>query len=94
MQEPLWMRTELDTHANMPVVGSNAYVLSWSNETALVSPYMPDYESKEIPIVDAVVLHACPYSGMEYIFVMRNALHVPAMRNNLIPPFIMQEKGI
>ena len=29
-----------------------------------------------------------------YIFVLRNALLVPAMKNNLIPPFVMREAGI
>ena len=29
-----------------------------------------------------------------YIFVLRNALFVPSMKNNLIPPFMMREAGI
>ena len=29
-----------------------------------------------------------------YILVLRNALHVPSMKNNLIPPFVMREAGI
>ena len=60
----------------------------------LSSPYTPEYDTKEIPICDAAVLYECPYSGKVYIFVIRNALYVPAMANNLIPPFIMREKGI
>ena len=90
----LLSRTELDSHANMPVVGCNAYVISTSKETASVAPYTPDYEAMEVPIVDAAVLYECPYSGNRIILIVRNALYVPAMRNNLIPPFIMREKGV
>lgn len=87
-------RTDLDSHANMPVVGQNTYILSDTGKTADVSPFTPDYEPMEISIVDAAILYQCPYSGKDFILVLRNALHVPSMRNNLIPPFILREKGI
>ena len=87
-------RTELDSHANMPVVGRNAYILSQSQTTADVSPFTPDYPSMTIPIVDAAILYECLYTGKLFIFVLRNALHVPAMTHNLIPPFILREKGL
>ena len=46
------------------------------------------------PIVDAAVQYDCPYDGQTYILVIRNALHVPSMRNNLLPPFILREAGV
>jgi hypothetical protein len=49
-------RTELDFHANMPVVGRNAYIISDTGRVADVNPFTPDYDSKMIPIVDAAVL--------------------------------------
>ena len=48
-------RTELDSHANMPVVGRNAFIISDTGRIADVKPYSPDYESMAIPIVDAAV---------------------------------------
>jgi hypothetical protein len=88
-------RTELDSHANMVVVGSNCLIVEYSGRTAVVSPFTPEYDAlTEVPIVDAAVLYECPYSGKEYILLVRNALHVPAMVNNLIPPFVMREAGI
>jgi hypothetical protein len=87
-------RTDLDTHANMPVVGRNVYILSDTGETALVAPYSPDYEPKELRIVKAAALYSCPYTGQEVVLIIQQALHVPSMRNNLIPPFIMRECGI
>ena len=32
-------RTELDSHANMPVIGKNAYILSIIGETVDVAPF-------------------------------------------------------
>jgi hypothetical protein len=40
------------------------------------------------------VKYECPRDGTSYILVIRNALHVPSMTNNLIPPFMMREAGI
>jgi hypothetical protein len=49
-------RTELDSHANMPVVGRNAYIISDTGRVADVNPFTPGYDSMTIPIVDAAVL--------------------------------------
>ncbi len=88
-------RTELDSHANMVVVGNNCLVIEWSGRTANVNPFTSDYEAlPEVPIVDAAVMYECPISGKEHILLVRNALHVPAMEQNLIPPFVMREAGI
>ena len=87
-------RTEFDTHANMVVVGRHAHILSKTGRKAEVQPYSPEYKPKLIPIVDAAVLYECPYSGERVILVVRDALHVPTMNNNLIPPFIMREAGV
>ena len=87
-------RTDLDSHANMPVVGRNAYVISDTGRVVDVSPFTPDYKPLQLPIVDAAIQYDCPYNGVSHILVIRNALHVPSMRNNLIPPFIMREAGI
>ena len=37
-------RTELDSHANMPVVGREALVVEQSGKTVEVSHFTPDYE--------------------------------------------------
>jgi hypothetical protein len=44
--------------------------------------------------VDAVVQYDCLYDATSYIMVIKNALHVPSMLNNLIPPFMLREAGI
>ena len=43
--------------------------------------------------MDAVIAYDCPQSGQTYLLVVRNALCVPSMEDNLIPPFILREAG-
>jgi hypothetical protein len=87
-------RTELDSHANMAVVGRHAFIISDSGRIADVNPFTPDYESMQVPIVDVVVLCECPYNRITYVLVIQNALYVPAMKNNLLPPFMLREAGV
>ena len=59
-----------------------------------MSPYNPDYEPIELPIVNAALLYECKTTGESSIIMVKNALLVDSMRVNLIPPFIMRENGI
>ena len=86
-------KMELDSHANMPVVGKGAHV-EFTGNTADVKAFSPQFETAQIPIVDAVVQYDCQHSGQSYLLMIRNALYVPEMNNHLIPPFIMREAGI
>jgi len=88
-------RTELDSHANMCVVGKCALVLSNTGKKADVSPFVPDHDAlQQVSIVDAAVSCNCPVTDKECVLMMHDALHVPAMTNNLMPPFIMREAGV
>ena len=87
-------RTELDSHANMPVVGREALIVEQSGKTVEVSPFTPDYKPIKVEVVNAMVQYDSPLDGREYMLVIQNTLWVPSMSNNLIPPFIMRENGI
>ena len=78
----------------MVVVGKNAYVIDDSGRKVRVQPYSLNYKLEYIPIVDAAIIYECPYSGKRVVLVVRDALCVKEMENNLIPPFIMREAGI
>ena len=78
----------------MPVVGSGALVISEHNRICEVSPYTPDYDPLEVPMVDAVVKYNCPFDGKMYILLIQNALFVPSMNYNLLPPFMIREAGV
>ena len=47
-----------------------------------------------VPLVDATVRYDNPYNRKSYILVIWNALYVSSMDNNLIPPFMLREKGV
>ena len=87
-------RTELDSHANMPVVRKEALIVEQSWKTVEASPFTPDYKPIMVEVVNAVVQYDSPLDGREYMLVIRNALCMPSMSNKLIPPFIMWENGI
>ena len=87
--------TELDTHANMVVVGRQATIISRSGRNAEVRAFSNECSKlEEVPIVDAAIAYDCPYTMKTYLLIVRNALHVPSMQHNLIPPFIMREAGL
>ena len=84
----------LDSHANMPVVGKHAYIIAKTGRKVDVSPFMPDYQPLTVLLVDATVSYDNPYNGKSYILVLWNALYVPLMDNNLIPPFMLRKMGV
>ena len=88
-------RTELDSHANMAVMGKNAAVVAKTNKTVNVKAFSSECnELEEVPIVDAVVKWICPHTGSSYLLLFRNALYIPSMTNNLVPPFLLREAGL
>jgi len=87
--------TNDNTHANMVVVGKHCHIIRETGRSADVNPFTPEYEAlRKIPVVDAAILYEDPVSGKEHLLVVRNALYVEAMENNLVPPFIMREAGL
>ena len=78
----------------MAVIGKHAYILVETGKTVEVNPFTPTYKPIEAPIVDAALQFDSPCNGKSYLFVVRNALHVPSMCNNLLPPFMLGEAGI
>jgi len=80
----------------MIVLGKHCFVFdNVHGQTCEVQPFDPSLGTvKKVPIVDAAIAYDCPYTHKTYILMFRNALHVPSMDNNLIPPFIMREAGI
>jgi hypothetical protein len=88
-------KTELDSHANMVVVGMHSHILAYTGQTVSVNPFTPDYDAlPDVPIVDAAIMYDCPYPLRSVVMIVQNALYVPSMELNLIPPFIMREANI
>ena len=88
-------RSELDSHANMVVIGKHAFVFESTGRTCNVKPFCDELGmAEDIPIVDAAIAYDCPYKNVTYILLIRNALYIHSMIHNLIPPFIMRAGNI
>ena len=83
---------ELDSHANMVVIGKQVFIFNQSDQYANVRAFTDEVKGiPKVPIVNAIIAYDCPQSGHTYLLVVRNALCVPSMEHNLIPPFILRE---
>ena len=79
----------------MVVVCKHALAVAHTGKTVEVQPFSPVCKTMEsVLIVDAVVKWTCPHTDETCLLLMKNALHVPSMSHNLIPPFVMREAGI
>ena len=80
----------------MIVLCDHAYIFdNVNNNTCDVLPFDPALgKSTKVPIVDGAVAYDCPATQRTYLLIFKNALHVPTMSHNLVPPFIMREAGI
>ena len=84
--------TELDSHANMAVAGANVSIIFKSELVATITPDLPPMDDVEIG--DVAMAYDDPRTGVTYILVMRNALLIPTMNHNLVPPFLIREAGL
>ena len=88
-------RVDLDSHANMVVVGKHAAIINNTGRRTEVSSFSPEYESlSKVPIVNPTIRYDFPYIGKTYLLIVRNASNVLAIDHNLIPPFIIREAGV
>ncbi len=87
--------TELDSHANMAVVGSNCTIIATSGCYANVSPFSSNLPTMDmVEIGDDVIAYDYHTVHVTYLLVMRNALLIPTMNHNLIMPFLLREAGL
>ena len=55
-------RTDSDSHANMVLLGRHARIIAYTEKSAQVSPFIPEYKSLEnVPIIDRDITRECPY---------------------------------
>ena len=88
-------RTELDSNANVVVLGKHLFIFESSGKTCNVSPFAKELGiASNVPIVDGAIAYNCPTTKETYILIVRNALYMLSMDLNLIPPFIMRASGV
>lgn len=89
--------TELDSHANMCVLGKHCYLLSELStaQTDQVGAFSDSAGGlNNVPTVDAMIAYDCGRTNQVYLLVLRNALYIEDMDDNLIPPFILRDAGL
>ena len=87
--------TELDSHANMAVAGRDCTIIAKSGHLATVTPFLADLPVMEqVEIGDVAIAYDDPYSSRTFLLVMRNALLIPSMDHNLLPPFLVREASL
>ena len=71
---------ELDSHANMLVLGNHSFVFEKNCRTCNVQTFSSELGIADgVPIVDGAIAYDCPYTKTTYVFIVRNALHMPTM---------------
>ena len=86
--------TELETHVNIAVVGSQATVFHTDRTAKLISFSDEVDKLESAPIIDAALSYECHKTLKTYLLIVKNYFHIPSMQHNLITPFIMREAGL
>eukprot|EP00957_Ditylum_brightwellii_P036484 2763308-Ditylum_brightwellii.AAC.1 len=60
-------RTKLDSHANMPVMSRDAFVVSVTRRVMEANPFTPDYDAMKAKLVDAALKYDYPHKDKSYI---------------------------
>ena len=84
---------KLDSHTNIMVLGKNCFVFdNVYRRTCNVEPFDKNLrKAKQIPVIDAALAYDYSYTYETYLLIVRNALYIESMENNLVLPFIMRE---
>jgi hypothetical protein len=89
------IQSDLDSHANMIVLGKHCFIISYSGKYIDVNAFADAVGGlSQVPIVDAAITYDCPYTHKSWLLIVRNFLYVESMNTNLIPPFILREGGL
>jgi hypothetical protein len=87
--------TKLDSHANMVVAGSDCTVIATSGHHATVTLFSSNLSMMDVvKIGDVALVYNDPLSLLTYLLVMRNALLIPMMDHNSIPPLLIRLAGL
>ena len=85
---------ELDSHADVAVLGANCRIIHETNRTVTVHGYDPSLGSTVRKVVSGCFAYDDPNDGNCKLLIIHQGLHVPNMRNSLIPPFQMRDNDI
>ena len=83
---------ELDSNADTIVLGNKALVIQDTGQSTEVNEFSSELRGiSKVPVVASVLACNFPFTLESYLLVMQKSLHIPSMKNNLIPPLIIRE---
>ena len=85
---------ELDSHADSPVVGSEALIIRTNYRKVRFNGFTPALGSKTVDVVDTAIAYECEFTGKVLIMIIRNLLYLKEMNHNLLSLFIMRLDGL
>jgi hypothetical protein len=85
---------ELDSHADIAVLGSNCRIIHETNRSLTVHGYDPSLGSPERKIVSGCFAYDDPQDDTFKLLIVHQGLYVPTMKNSLIPPFQMRDNEL
>jgi len=79
----------------MAVAGRDCTIIATNGQYATVTPFSEELPvMEEIEIGDVAMAYDDPILLRMYLLVMRNALLIPTMDHNLLPPFLIREASL
>jgi len=85
---------ELDSHADVAVLGANCWIFQETSRSVQVYGYDPAQGSTQRKVVSGCFAYDDPQSGACKLLIVHQGLHVPTMANSLIPPFQMRDNDV
>lgn len=82
---------DLDSHADVAVLGSNCRIFQSTGRVVSVYGYDPAQGSVERKIVSGCFAYDDPKDGTVKLLIVHQGLHVPTMHQSLIPPYQMRD---
>ena len=80
-------RTDLDSHADQCIVGSNCLVTHNYKQPVSIQGYDPDGSTTDsLRTISAVLAYNLPDTGETLILVVHQAIHLPHLPHNLFSP--------
>jgi hypothetical protein len=79
----------------MALTGQNCTIIAKSGQYATVTPFSAELpELERVEIGDVAIAYDDPITLVTYFLAMRNALLIPSLSHNLLPPFLIREASL
>ena len=94
--KPTHANTDLDSHADSIVTGTNCCIMHLTGRECDVSPYRDDYKAIiNVSIVQAATAYQSSYTCQVYILILNEALYMgDSMKHTLINPNQLRHFGV